>query len=155
VFLPVPPEAAAFLRGLPPPKPFTAVPPVVPAHRPATPPFRRSDPQRNARAFEAISPEEVAEQQRKRLFAEAQRAAMGKKPAKPANDTQRAEPRAWYEDPVALGTLLILVPPIGLAALWSSKRYSSDARWALTIMTGLTMFLVAAVFLALAALQSR
>jgi hypothetical protein len=155
IFLPVPPEAAAFLRGLPPPKPFTAVPPVAPAPRPPTPPFRRNDPQRNARAFDAISPEQVAEQQRKRLFAEAQRAALGKKPARPANDVQGPEARAWDEDPIAIGTLLSLVPPIGLAAVWSSKRYSSDARWALTIMTGLTMFLLAVVFVALAALQVR
>lgn len=56
--------------------------------------------------------------------------------------------QAWWEDPVALGTLLILVPPIGLAAVWSSKRYSSDARWALTVMTALTMCLMAAVLIA-------
>jgi hypothetical protein len=55
---------------------------------------------------------------------------------------------AWWEDPVALGSLLILVPPIGLAAVWSSKRYSTDARWALTVMTALTMCLVGAVVLA-------
>ncbi|MDB4943538.1 MAG: hypothetical protein JWP97_3072 [Labilithrix sp.] len=60
---------------------------------------------------------------------------------------------AWWEDPVALGSLLILVPPIGLAAVWSSKRYSSDARWALTVMTALTMCLVTAV--AVAALVMR
>ncbi len=52
---------------------------------------------------------------------------------------------AWWEDPVALGALLLLVPPIGLAVLWSSRRYSPDARWALTVMTALTMCLVATV----------
>jgi hypothetical protein len=52
---------------------------------------------------------------------------------------------AWYEDPIALGTLLLVAPPIGLAALWSSKRYTTDARWALTLMTGLSMCLCAAV----------
>ena len=95
--------------------------------------------------------------ERKRLFAEAQRVALGRKPfAKPANDV--AEPsksRTWYEDPIAIGTLLILAPPIGLAIVWSSKRYASDARWALTIMTGLTMFLVAAVFVALSSMGLR
>ena len=58
---------------------------------------------------------------------------------------------AWWEDPVALGSLLILVPPVGLAAVWSSKRYSSDARWALTIMTGLTMCLMTAITIAVLA----
>jgi hypothetical protein len=64
-----------------------------------------------------------------------------------------APARAWWEDPVALGSLLILAPPIGLAALWSSHRYSSDARWALTIMTALTMCLSTAI--AIAALVKR
>jgi hypothetical protein len=57
-------------------------------------------------------------------------------------------PQPWWEDPVALGSLLILVPPIGLAAVWSSKRYSSDARWALTVMTGLMMCLMSAIVIA-------
>jgi hypothetical protein len=61
-----------------------------------------------------------------------------------------APARSWYEDPVALGTLLIIFPPIGLAALWSSKRYSNDARWALTVMTALMMCLGAAIAVALA-----
>lgn len=58
----------------------------------------------------------------------------------------------WWEDPIALGSLLILMPPIGLAAVWSSKRYSSDARWALTVMTALMMCLVASVSVAALAL---
>lgn len=52
---------------------------------------------------------------------------------------------AWWEGPIAIGALLILAPPIGLAAVWSSQRYSADARRALTIMTAFTMSLVAAV----------
>jgi hypothetical protein len=62
-------------------------------------------------------------------------------------------PQAWWEDPVALGSLLILVPPIGLAAVWASKRYSSDARWALTVMTALTMCLMSAVLIAVLAMR--
>ncbi len=58
------------------------------------------------------------------------------------------KPSGWWEDPIALGSLLILLPPMGLAAVWSSKRYSSDARWALTVMTALTMCLMTAVVLA-------
>jgi hypothetical protein len=61
--------------------------------------------------------------------------------------------RAWFEDPIALGTLLIVFPPIGLAALWSSKRYSNDARWALTVMTALMLCLGACLFVAMFAMQ--
>ena len=60
----------------------------------------------------------------------------------------RGAAQQWWEDPVALGSLLILVPPVGLAAVWSSKRYSNDARWALTVMTALMMCLVSAIFIA-------
>ena len=66
---------------------------------------------------------------------------------KAARAPEAASARAWWEDPIALGSLLILVPPIGLAALWSSRRYSSDARWALTLMTALTMCLTSAIAL--------
>jgi hypothetical protein len=65
----------------------------------------------------------------------------------PVYEPRLSAPRAtskWYEDPIALGTLLLVAPPIGLAALWSSKRYTRDARWALTLMTGLSMCLSAA-----------
>jgi hypothetical protein len=62
-------------------------------------------------------------------------------------------PTAWWEDPVAVGALLFLLPPVGLAAVWGSKRYSSDARWALTVMTALGMCLVSAI--AIAGLATR
>ncbi len=65
----------------------------------------------------------------------------------------KKEPRAWFEDPLAIGSLLILCPPIGLSIVWRSKHYSSDARWALTIMTALTMCLTAAVMIAAIALS--
>ena len=57
-------------------------------------------------------------------------------------------PPVWWEDPIALGSLLILLPPVGLAAVWMSKRYSNDARWALTVMTALTMSLMTAIVIA-------
>jgi hypothetical protein len=152
VFLPVPPEAQAFLQSLPPPKPFQPVPLVAHGKRPDTPVPRRNDGAKNARMFAAVSPEQVAAEQKKRMLLEARRVAMGKKPLVVAADEGAEKPRPWYDDPIALGTLLILLPPVGLAAVWSSKRYSSDARWALTVMTGLTMFLVAAVFIAVTAL---
>ena len=62
-------------------------------------------------------------------------------------------PAQWWEDPVALGSLLILLPPVGLAAVWASKRYSSDARWALTVMTALTMCLMSAILIAAIAMR--
>jgi len=101
----------------------TPLPPPQPARReiPIEPP--RRDPKKWARMLPVVDPARVAA------------------PPRPTG--------AWYEDPVALGTLLLLVPPVGLAALWSSRRYSSDARWALTIMTALTMCLIAAVALVL------
>ena len=61
----------------------------------------------------------------------------------------RAGERAWWEDPIALGTLLIVVPPIGLACVWRSKHYSNDARWALTVMSALLTCFAGAVVLAL------
>lgn len=88
-----------------------------------------------------VDPRATAEQARAESFQDAQRVAAA---------NERA-PLAWWEDPVALGSLLILVPPIGLAAVWRSKRYSSDARWALTVMTALTMCLVTAVAIAIVA----
>jgi hypothetical protein len=67
------------------------------------------------------------------------RALYAKEQAKLLGDAPRTS--AWYEDPIALGSLLLLCPPVGLAALWSSKRYSNDARWALTLMTALMLCL--------------
>lgn len=57
--------------------------------------------------------------------------------------------RAWWEDPIALGTLLIVLPPVGLACVWGSKHYSNDARWALTVMSSLLTCFAGAVVLAL------
>lgn len=156
LFLPVPPDAADYLKGLPSPKPLpvSALAPAGSPGRSATPVPRRCDPKKNARAFEAISPEQVAEAEKKKLLEEARRVAMGKRPAAVAAPAAERAP-AWWEDPIAVGTLLFLLPPVGLAAIWSSKRYSSEARWALTVMTGLAMFLFAAVIVAVTALQSR
>lgn len=155
VFLPIPPEAAAFIASLPPPKPFTAVPSAPHAKRADTPALRRRDPNKDVRMFPLVSPNAVHAHKRRELYEEAQRAAL--KDVRPSYESLAPSqtPRAWYEDPIALGTLLIMVPPIGLAAVWTSKRYSNDARWALTVMTGLTMCLAAAVLVAVMALNSR
>jgi len=108
------------------------LPPIV-AHR--------RDPHRDAREFPAFSPRPIR-------APEAHAAPPGP-PAAPLH-ASAARP-AWWEDPVALGSLLILFPPIGLAAVWTSKRYGNDARWALTVMTGLTMCLITAVVIAVLA----
>lgn len=166
VFMPIPPDARAFLESLPPAQPFVATPPVgnnvAPLHRPPTPAARRKDPAKEARIFGAVSPDEVAAQQKRRLYAEAQarliqRPAVMAGGARPSVESIPAVPGvpsgAWYEDPVALGTLLILAPPVGLAALWASKRYSNDARWALTVMTGLVLCLATAIVIAVAMMR--
>jgi hypothetical protein len=101
--------------------------PPLPAPRPkAEPPLvaHHRNPKRDVRQLPAVDPADVARASR-----------LGRS--------------SWWEDPVALGTLLVVIPPIGLAAVWSSRRYSGEARWALTMMTALTMCLVAAVTIVL------
>ncbi|HVH44690.1 MAG TPA: hypothetical protein VM925_20195 [Labilithrix sp.] len=140
MFMPVPPDANRFA---PPVSPAA----MAPAPRPRAPelviPHERN-PAHDVRLFPAVSLEDVQAANRRALYAEEKAKLLGKAP--PA--------RSWYEDPVVLGTLLIVVPPIGLATLWSSKRYSSDARWALTIMTALTLCLGTAITIAVLALRS-
>lgn len=119
MFMPVPPqlrELAPHVAGVLPAPPRRPEAPVVP---------HRRDPQKDVRMLPAVDP---------RAFAK-----------RPAAAPAQAPTAAWWEDPIALGSLLILAPPIGLAAVWSSKRYSNDARWALTVMTALTMCLVTAI----------
>ncbi len=106
----------------------------------------RHDPRKDAMMVSANTPKALLAKKRAALYADEkgkllqhQHAPMG---------------GAWFEDPVALGTLLILFPPVGFAALWSSKRYSNDARWALTMMTALTMCLATAIVVAVLALCS-
>jgi hypothetical protein len=139
MFLPIPPG----LKELGPP---AISPAALPVHRPRTPSpdhVHRRDPKKDARMFPAVSAEEVYAKKRAALYADEKAKLLGG----PAQ-------QAWYEDPVALGTLLIMFPPIGLAALWSSKRYSNDARWALTVMTALTLCLAAAITVAVLALRA-
>jgi hypothetical protein len=152
MFMPVPEQ----LRGMF-PQVLSASPAAL-APRPSPPviaaadvaPHRR-DPQKDARAFPAFpgvaDPRAVAAEAHALRVREAQRAAVA------AALSPRLAAGAWWEDPLALGSLLILVPPIGLAAVWSSKRYSSDARWALTVMTALTMCLMSAIVIAVLTLR--
>jgi len=150
MYLPVPEE----IRALAPPQVSPAALP--PAARVAPKPAKaeeivphRHDPARDAREFPAFPP--------RGELAAARQAYAAMKPASAAKGAARAHAnvagapsgrQAWWEDPIALGSLLILCPPIGLAAVWMSKRYSNDARWALTVMTALTMCLMSAVVIA-------
>jgi hypothetical protein len=104
----------------------------------------RHNPAKDVRLFPAVSADEVRAANKRALYAAERAKLLGK----------ASSQGAWYEDPIALGSLLIVLPPIGLAALWSSKRYSSDARWALTVMTALTLCLGAAIAIAVIALRS-
>ena len=145
IFMPVPEE----IRRLAPQISQAALLPASPRRpEPEIVPSRR-DPRKDVREFAAYVPGQADPQ-----------AAMRQARALQLHNAQRAAaaaaaqpPQAWWEDPVALGSLLILVPPIGLAAVWSSKRYSSDARWALTVMTALTMCLMSAVLIAVLAMR--
>lgn len=110
----------------------------LPMPRPSAPSFeppdaKRRDAKRDVRMMPAIDPELVRRVVREQM----------------KNDAKGD----WWEEPVAIGLLLLALPPIGLAALWSSKRYSADARWALTIMTALGMCLASAVAITAIALR--
>ena len=142
MFLPVPPGVKELA---PPPVSPAAMPPPRRVENEAPILRHRRDPKKDVRMFGAVTPEEVAANKRADLLAGERAKLLGK---------AKAPASRWYEDPVAIGTLLVVFPPIGLAALWSSKRYSNDARWALTIMTALMLCLVAAIVVALAALRA-
>jgi hypothetical protein len=76
--------------------------------------------------------------------------------AAPAVEASRARPAVvrealgavahpWWDDPIALGALLVAAPPVGLAALWASRHYTREARWAITSMMGLMLVLATAL----------
>lgn len=143
MFLPVPDEVRAIADKLPQVSPAALPPPPKKAEVRAEDiePHRR-DPRKDAREFPAYPPKQHPLAQRQQI----QALHPYEKPAKLA-EVPKAPPQ-WWEDPIALGSLLILLPPVGLAAVWTSKRYSSDARWALTVMTALTMCLMSAIVIA-------
>lgn len=58
--------------------------------------------------------------------------------------------RVGWDHPALVGLLLLVAPPVGVSVLWTSRRYGNEARIALTIMSGVTMFLAAAVAIAFA-----
>ena len=50
---------------------------------------------------------------------------------------------AWV--PLVTGLVLLALPPVGVAMVWSSRRYDATAKLALTIFSGFTMCLAAIV----------
>jgi hypothetical protein len=152
MFMPVPEE----LRRLMPQISQAALPPqpspiarIARVSRPEEIVPSRRDPKKDVREFAAYQPGPVdprvnPQQAHAYHVHHAQKLAQQQAAAAAAGKASQH----WWEDPVALGSLLILLPPIGLAAVWSSKRYSSDARWALTVMTALMMCLMTAIVIA-------
>jgi hypothetical protein len=63
-----------------------------------------------------------------------------KKPAVVAKSPP-ARPFRLTEDPLVVGLLLTLVPPLGFVLLWTSPRYSDEARRAVTMMMALILVL--------------
>ena len=123
MFMQMPPHLQELAKALPPPGP----PPVAPWPKKADEPIKAHarNPEKDARMMKAVRPAAL------RAKAEAY-----------------ADGRAWWEDPIAIGTLLILAPPIGLACVWRSAHYSNDARWALTIMSALMTCFAGGILLA-------
>ena len=142
MFMPVPDEVKALAPSVSPAMPM----PRVAKPKPVEEVVHRRDPRKDVREFPAYVPGAVLDP---RAVAQQAHAALVRDAQKAANKAVAA----WWEDPVAFGSLLILLPPIGLAAVWSSKRYSSDARWALTVMTALTMCLMSAILIAALAMH--
>jgi hypothetical protein len=136
MFMDMPPDVAELAARLP-----SRGPAPVPAPYPAWKPVRRDDsngvaphprdPRKDVRQMKAYDPHVARMRQ-------------SSSPVVPAGLE-----RAWWEDPIALGTLLIVLPPVGLACVWGSKHYSNDARWALTVMSSLLTCFAGAVVLAL------
>lgn len=149
MFLPVPEEMRALAERMP--VSAAALPP--PARKPEVRvediEAHHNDPRKNAREFPVYPAAKQHPLAQRQQIPSPHVGPMANMPyAKPERAPEVKPPPQWWEDPIALGSLLILLPPVGLAAVWMSKRYSSDARWALTVMTALTMCLMSAIVIA-------
>jgi hypothetical protein len=58
--------------------------------------------------------------------------------------------RTLLDDPLVIGVLLALVPPVGMMLLWTNPRYETQARVAISVVLGLTLTLGTMVVFALA-----
>ena len=148
MFLPVPDEMRALAERMPVSAAALPPPPRKPEVRAEDVEPHRNDPRRNARELPVYPVKQHPLAQRQQIASPLAGPMAGMPYAKPERAAEVKSPPQWWEDPIALGSLLILLPPVGLAAVWMSKRYSSDARWALTVMTALTMCLMSAIVIA-------
>lgn len=62
---------------------------------------------------------------------------------RPAQEGNSVTEPAWAA--VVTGLALFALPPVGVAMVWSSRRYDATAKLALTIFSGFTMCLAAIV----------
>ena len=58
------------------------------------------------------------------------------------------QPEASLATPVAIGLLLLLVPPLAVTLVWTTPRFDPTARMALTLFGGLVTMLMALVAVA-------
>jgi hypothetical protein len=66
-------------------------------------------------------------------------------------DAVRREP--LHEHPLVVGALIVVLPPMGIAAVWASKRYSFAGKLAVTLFTAFAMLVAAATAVLLVALE--
>ncbi|AKU96356.1 hypothetical protein AKJ09_03020 [Labilithrix luteola] len=146
LFLPIPKELAAYGANQLPSAPPTYVAPPKALVAPQNVVPHKRNPAKDVRLFPAYDPHHAPHRQATR---QSPRESSPHVAGSPPVVVAARKHGAWWEDPIAIGSLLVIAPPIGLAAVWSSRRYGNEARWALTVMTGLMMCLVSAVFVAL------
>ena len=107
-----------------PPPTFVAAPLLAMARAPS-PPLTRSRTYRRHRDCQFIPNMDVAVQ-----FIEARQIAIAL--GKPARRVPRtASPRLY--DPLAIGLLMTVMPPVGVPLLWASHRFTREAKIALTL----------------------
>lgn len=67
----------------------------------------------------------------------------------PSPERTRAAAESRWDDPVLVGLLLCLAPPIGILALWSSTKIPHSGKVAVTAFAGLCVAAVTTVAVAL------
>lgn len=120
-----------------------------PVERPRDVRPRRIDPMRYARIFPALSHPRARNAHSSRP--PAMKAAAVQRAAAVGRGARVAIAPAWWEAPPIVGAMLVLLPPAGLAAVWSHRQYTKDAKWALTVST--MLFMVLGVVLTVALLR--
>ena len=116
-------------------------------------PPRRIDPRKHAQIF-PVSPLVLHEQalalQGKALAIRADVRDLKRTPRSITGSHRHRTATAWWESPIAVGLMLLVAPPVGLAAVWGSRRYDRDARIALSMATGLFLMMATIMLVTLA-----